>query len=403
MVTTLALAPFSARVTPRCPYFGECGGCTLQDLAYEDQLALKRQQLKQLFAGVAGLDVSSLEVIGCQPPWRYRNKAELSFGVSDGRLALGFHAAGSFHRVVDWEDCLLLPENLVLPLRRLRQLAEAARLSVYHSRTHQGFLRYAVVRASHATHQVLLCLVTAAGSSEEMECLRQIARCLSEEYPQLAGIYWGQTDRLANVAVPEKLEHWQGAEWLDDVLGPFRLQLHPLAFLQSNSIQADRLYSAVCEALALSEDTIAWDVYCGIGLIGFYLSRRLRKVYGIDSEPHHLEQARHNAGLNRIENIEWICAKAEEALKDRRFWPTRAKPDLVVVDPPRTGLSRQVLSAILAARPRQIAYISCNPQALVRDLGVLLNSFPRYAPVKAGAFDMFPQTRHVETFVVLQR
>ena len=148
---------------------------------------------------------------------------------------------------------------------------------------------------------------------------------------------------------------------------------------------------------------VAWDLYCGLGLIGLYLAREVEQVYGIDSEPHHCELARRNAALNRIQNLDVRQGRVEDLLRDRRFWLHEAKPDLIVVDPPRAGLHRRALSGVLAARPMQVAYLSCNLQTLARDLTVLTGSFPRYRLRMVAAFDMFPQTDHVETLVLLTR
>ncbi len=387
-----------AKVTPPCPYFGTCGGCAIQDLAYEDQLALKRERLRRAFASLP--EAPAIEVIGLDDPWRYRNKAELTFGETGGQLTLGFHAARSFWRVVDLEDCLLLPDPLVPILRDLRALAAASGLPAYRPRTHQGFFRYVLARHSRATQQVLLCVMTAAGSRDVVE---RLARDLTARHPGISSVFWGVTDKLADIAVPETLVHLEGAESLEDQIGPFRLRVHPLSFLQSESRQADRMYRALRRAVSEPSGGIAWDLYCGIGLAGFYLSKQFRKIYGIDSEPHHLELARLNASLNGVDNIEFRQGRVEALLADRRFWLQEAAPDVIVVDPPRAGLHPQALSSLLAARPRMIAYVSCNVQTLVRDLAVLVSSFPRYRLSTAQAFDMFPQTNHVEALVILQR
>ncbi|MBI4341539.1 MAG: 23S rRNA (uracil(1939)-C(5))-methyltransferase RlmD [Candidatus Omnitrophica bacterium] len=391
------------RVQAPCPYFGICGGCALQDLSYADQLALKRQRLRSALAAVPGMP-SDLELIGLEEPWRYRTRAELTFGEAGGRVTLGLHARHSFRRVVDLDDCLLLPQPVMPVLREMRALVEASGLPVYHPRTHQGCIRYAVVRYSHADQRMLLCLVTTAGLDEAAAAaVSGLMGRLMERHPVLCSAYWGRTDRLADVAVPQQLTRLFGSDYLEERIGWLRVKLAPLSFLQSSTIQAERLYRAVREAVAARRDQVAWDLYCGVGVAALYLSRAFGRVYGIDSEPHHLELARLNAAANDVENAQWIAGRAEEVLMDRRYWLKPAKPDAVIVDPPREGAHVQVLSAILAARPQRIAYLSCNPVSLVRDLRVLLEAFPRYRVATVRAFDMFPQTPHVETFVLLER
>jgi 23S rRNA (uracil1939-C5)-methyltransferase len=386
------------RVEPPCPYFGVCGGCSLQDLAYEDQLRLKRDRIERAFAGWP--DLPSLEIVGLDEPWRYRNKAEFTFGQAEGRLTLGYHAAGSFSRIVDLDDCLLMPAVTGRLLRDVCALAEATGFPAYQSRTHQGFFRYLLVRVSHATGAPLLCLITAPGPRDAVE---GIVREMVVRHPELSGVYWGVTARRADVAIPEELTLLYGSAYLEERIGPFWLTVHPLSFLQPTSVQADRMYRRLAEALGASPVERAWDLYCGIGVVGFYLSRGARRVYGIDVVPQHLELARRNAERNGIGNIEFHAGRVEEVLGDRRFWLTEAKPDLVVVDPPRAGLHPRALSSVLAARPQRVAYLSCNVQSLRRDLQGLTASFPRYHLTGLAAFDLFPHTDHVEVLAWLQR
>ena len=386
------------RVEPPCQYFGTCGGCSLQDLAYEHQLALKRERIQRAFASLSG--VPPLEIVGLEEPWRYRNKAEFTFGEANGQLALGYHAARSFWRVVDLEDCLLVPESVSHVLRDVRALAAQTGLPAYHPRTHQGFFRYLLVRSSHATGELLVCLMTSPGPREAVE---RLAHALLPHHPSISSFYWGITNRVADVALPDELLLLHGARHLEDRLGPFRIRLHPLSFLQPTHAQAERVYDVLCRALRNAPSGIAWDLYCGIGLVAFYLSRSFQKVYGIDIEPRHLELAALNASLNGLSNIEFRAGRVETLLTDRRFWLQQAKPDVIVVDPPRAGLHPQALSSVLSARPAYLAYLSCNVQSLVRDLGLLLSGFPRYRLIEARAFDMFPQTNHVEILTLLKR
>ena len=387
-----------AKVEPPCPAFGTCGGCSLQDLAYADQLSLKRERLARTLAALPGLP--PMELVGLEEPWRYRNKAELTFGVWQGELALGYHAAGSFWKVVNLDDCLLLPEPAARLLQDVRALAAATGLPAYHPRTHQGFFRYWLVRSSRHTGRLLACLMTAPGPREPVD---RMAAALVARHPALASLYWGVTGKLADVAVPEELTLLHGAPYLDDRIGPFALQLHPLSFLQPSTVQAERMYTLVCEHLSRIADGVAWDLYCGVGLIGLYLSRHFRKVYGIDIEPAHLALAASNASLNGVSNLEFKPGAVETLLMDRRFWLQEARPDVIVVDPPRPGLHPQAVSSLLAARPLAIAYLSCNAASLVRDLTILTTHYPKYRISALRAFDMFPQTNHVETVAFLER
>lgn len=394
------------RVEPPCPYFGTCGGCALQDLTYADQLRLKGERIRRALAPLG--EVPPFDIVGLEEPWRYRNKAELTFGQSpadrrgqaNGVLILGYHAARSFWRVVDLEDCLLLPEPMMQVAREVQELASATGLPAYQPKTHQGFFRYLLIRGSGLTGKVMACVITTSGSREVME---GFAEQLMARQPAVSSLYWGITNRLADIALPETLTHLRGDAYLDDQVGPFRVTLHPLSFLQPSTIQADRMYALLSRELGERREAIAWDLYCGIGLISLYLSRQMRQVYAIDVEPHHLESAALNASLNQVVNVEFRLGSVEALLRDRRFWLQEAKPDVIVVDPPRAGLHPDACASLLAARPSRIAYVSCNAQSLLRDLQILCSSFPRYRLSLVQPFDMFPQTNHVEILVLLDR
>jgi len=386
------------RITPACPYVGACGGCQLQDLAYDDQARFKHQQVQQLLGSLA--PKLAVEFIACEDPWRYRNKAELSFGMVEGQVVVGFHAARSFARIVQVDECLLVPESFAPIWQDVQRLARQTGESAYHPRTHQGVFRYLVLRQSRATGQILALIVTAPA---DQAMLQAMAQALAHRHPQIASVYWGTTARLADVSTPEQLTLLHGQPDLEEQIGPFRIRVHPLTFLQPNLRQAERLYTTLTEWIVGDRSKIAWDLYCGVGLVGMYLADRFAQVYGIDVDVHNLALARANAATNGFANLQFHAGSAEEVLANKRFWLLEAKPDVVVVDPPRAGLHPRVISAILGARPRQLVCVSCNPQVLARDLQQLTHGFPRYRLTRAAAFDLFPQTTHVEVAVLLER
>jgi len=386
------------RIPAPCPVFGSCGGCSLQDLRYADQLTLKQQRLLR---ALGPLDPSlTVEVRGLEEPWRYRNKAEFTFGQAPEGVVLGYHAARSFWRIVDLDDCLLMPESVGGLLRDTRAVAREDGRPAYNPRTHQGFFRYLIVRASHATGKLLLCLVTTQSDRASVEAM---ADRLMRTHPEIAGFYWGLNLKLADVATPDELTLLRGSPYLEDRIGPFAVTFHPLNFVQPTPVQAARLYAALAELASDAPDGAAWDLYCGIGFVSFYLAAKFRTVYGIDNDPGNLELARLNASANRLANIQFHLGKAEDLLANKRFWLTEAKPELIVVDPPRSGLHASVISTLLAARPKQLLYVSCNAQALARDLAELLNAFPRYRIRRMLAFDLFPHTPHLELLTLLER
>lgn len=387
-----------ARIEPRCPYVGRCGGCRLQHLDYPDQLSLKTAPLQHAFQAIAP-DVS-LERVGAPDPWRYRHKAEFTFSDDAGTVTLGYHAARSFWRIVDIDDCLLLPEPLNGIMRTARRLAQETGQPAYHPRTHQGVFRHLLLRRSRASGQVMVCVVTAPGPRDTVEA---VAERLVRHHQEISSVYWGINAKLADVAVPDELVLLRGEPFLTERVGGFTLQLGPFNFLQPNLEQAERLYETVMAWLVPAPQGAAWDVYCGLGVVGLYLSRRFGRVYGIESEGSSVDLARRNAAANGAANVEFHIGRTEDVLADKRFWLLQAKPEAVVVDPPRAGLHASVISAVLAARPRQMAYISCNFEALLRDLAMLQRGFPRYRLRRAATVDLFPHTPHLETAVLLER
>ncbi len=393
------------RVLPRCSLFETCGGCTLQDLSYADQLFLKKQRVER-FLAEAGV-TADVSLTGLEEPWRYRNKAEFSFGEDKGQLSLGFHAARSFSRIIDLDDCFLLPQPMLDLLHQLRRLSRQSGLPAYHLKSHRGFFRYAILRQSHATGKMQLCLLTGSASGDyPLDCLRgkieAIFHALAQDNPHFHSGYWGITDKLSDVALPETLEHLHGEAFLEEAIGPFKVSLHPLTFLQSSTIQAQRLYEAIADRLKAGCLT-AWDLYCGIGLISFYLSGRVGHIYGIEQSAASVSLANLNAKRNGVSNASFYEGAVEDVLKDRRFWLKKARPDVVIVDPPRTGLNPAVIASIVCAKPLQIGYVSCNVQSLARDLKLILSSFPRYQVESVESFDMFAQTDHVETLAWLRQ
>lgn len=388
-------------IEPPCPYVGSCGGCTLQDLEYADQLTLKRQRLLRT---LGALDPSlTLELVPAEDPWRYRNKAELTFsalGPSADSLVLGYHATRSFWRIVDLDDCLLLPEAVSRLIADVRRLAQRTGQPAYNPRTHQGFFRYLVIRHSRSTEKLMVCLITTQG---ERSLIDSLSEELVQKHPAIASVYWGITTNVADVAMPEELFLIRGEASLEDRVGPFAIRLHPLNFLQPNSAQAERMYEQVRRWVSASGQGAAWDVYCGIGLIAFYLSSAFKTVYAIDAEERNLELARVNAQANGIANVQFQLGRAEDVFLNKRFWLGEAQPDVVVVDPPRSGLHPSVIATLLSARPKQLICLSCNAQTLVRDAQMLMTGFPRYRLRDVVAFDLFPHTPHVEVVALFER
>lgn len=384
------------QVVGPCPAFGDCGGCTLQDLAYPEQLARKRARLVR---ALAALDAPPTvpPLVPLDEPWRYRGKAELSFRARDGRLLLGFHAAGSFARVVDLPDCLLLPEAVNRVILTVRALAAASGLPAHEPRAHRGVLRHLIVRHSRATGRIVAVFVTAPVSRAPLAAM---AEALRRAHADVDGVGWGVTDAVADAALPERVEPLSGTMDVEERIGPFRVRVPPLGFLQSSVEQAERIYADVAEGARGART--AWDLYCGLGLVSLYLSRSVERVLAVDVAGEQVARAREHAAAHGLRNVECHQGLVEDVLGERRFW-MGTRPDVVVVDPPRAGLQARAFAGILAARPHRVAYVSCNPEALARDLAAFAHGYPSYRVSGVTGYDMFPQTGHLETLAWLER
>ena len=385
------------RVSAPCVYFGTCGGCHLQDLAYPDQLAFKRAALLQALAPLGALP--SVEVAGLDDPWRYRNKMEFTFGDRDGTLIAGMHQRGSFWRIVDLDDCLLVPAPLAAVLGTARALARQTALPAYNPRTHAGFFRHLLVRQSRATGRLLVALMTAAG---ERAVVERWAEALMARHPEIEGCYWGINRKAADVAIPDELVVVRGAAYVEERIGPFRLQVAPLTFLQPSTVQAERIYEEVRATAEFYRTGLAWDLYCGVGVIALYLAGRATRVLGIELDAGNIAAARANAAANGVANVDFRQGKVEEALAAASIGAL-PRPGVIVIDPPRSGVHPHVIRGLASAGASQLFYLSCNAQTLSRDLLLLREAAPAYQIVAVKAFDMFPQTTHLETLVRLER
>lgn len=387
--------PPGERVTPPCRHFGPCGGCLLQDVPYSLQLDAKRAQLQRWLAP----DLA-IEIIPAPSPYRYRNKMEFTFGQSEGRALIGLHTRSSYRSVVDITDCHLVPAVYGAILADIRQWATAQRLTVYRATSRGGCLRHLIIRSSQEGRQVLVCVLTAEPCREATMAL---AEQLMAAHPEVRSVYWGLARQISDVAVPQELHWLRGARALEEQVGPFRLEVQPFNFAQPCTAQAARMYQNLQEGLPRDPDAVGWDLYTGTGLMALFAAQRLGHVIGMEREPQNVTQARQNAERNGVANVTFLEGSVERLLADRTQPCWERRPRVITVDPPRGGLHRQALQGIVLAYPPMIAYLSCNPVTLVRDVTLLQQLAPRYRIVSAQAYDMFPQTDHLETLLILQR
>lgn len=398
------LAPGALRQAARCAHFGVCGGCTLQSLAYAEQLHQKSLRLERDFTRV-GLDPALLApLVGSEDPWHYRGKMEFSFGnrryriegedhSGDPDFALGLHARDVYSKVVEIEACHIQDRRCDAILATLRREAQARGLMPWDLRTHQGFLRHAVLRHARATGQILLNLVTAQAQTQTVDAYLS---AVHEQHPELSTAVQTVHERAAYGALAgaERVVFGSG-RILERLLG-LEFEISAQSFFQAHVVQAERLFQALIERLELSSDQVAHDLYCGTGTITLLLARHVRAAVGFECVPEAIADARAAAQRNGIENARFHLGDVLET------WSQEAgAADVLVLDPPRAGLHPQVLQRVIERGPARIGYISCNPAAGARDVAALVAAGWRLH--SAQGFDLFPHTPHVECLMVLER
>lgn len=390
-------------VEAACPHFGDCGGCTYQNLSYEDQLRLKEQQVREILDEAICGRGHSYKFEGILPSpvaFGYRNKMEFSFGdaYKDGPLALGLHKRGSFYDIVTAGDCRIADEDFGQILRETLALFQELDLSFYHKMQHTGYLRHLLVRKGAKTGEILADLVTTGQLDQDRE--REILEIWKERLLALPlkgtfrGILHTRNDSLADVVQSDHTEVLYGQEHFQEELLGLYFQISPFSFFQTNSLGAQVLYEKARSYVGETEDKVIFDLYSGTGTIAQILAPVARKVIGVEIVEEAVEAARINAAKNGLTNCSFLAGDVLKVLDT-----IEEKPDFIVLDPPRDGIHPKALEKIIAYGVEQMVYISCKPTSLARDLEVLLER--GYEVEKAGCVDMFPWSGNVETVVML--
>lgn len=383
------------RVTPPCPVYERCGGCQLQHLDYEGQLEAKMDLIRESFQRYTGLDDLPLRPIaGMEHPWAYRNKAQWQLGIRDGRLAAGLYKPGT-HQLVELNDCPVQHPETTRMLQVTRDDLQMLSIPPYDERKKTGVVRTIVARYGFGTGDAQLTLVTA---TEHIPSVERLVRELRRRLPTVSGIMQNINDKKTPLIFGERTKRLWGSTHLMERLGPLTFRLSPRSFFQLNPVQTLKLYEFIREAAALSGRETVVDAYCGVGTIGLWLAGEAREVRGIETVPEAVADAEENARLNGIDNARFYVGKAEVLLP--RWLKRGLRPDVVVVDPPRSGCQRPLLDALIAVKPDRLVYVSCNPSTLAKDCAVLFNGGFRLQWIQP--VDMFPHTAHVESVVLLK-
>lgn len=377
-----------------CPHFTECGGCTYQNLPYDQQLQLKEGQVRALLDSVC--EDYLFEGIKASPQqYGYRNKMEFSFGdaYKGGPLALGMHKKGSFYDIVTTDDCRIVDEDYRLLVKATLAFAQETGLSFYHKMSHQGYFRHLLLRKGKKTGEILADLVTSSQSQPDLQKWADTLRQLPLN-GRLAGILHTTNDSVADVIKNDSTEILYGQDYFYEELLGLKFRISPFSFFQTNSLGAEVLYETARSYIGETKDKIIFDLYSGTGTIAQVLAPVARHVTGVEIVEEAVEAARLNAELNGLTNCTFIAGDVLKVLST-----LNEQPDLIVLDPPRDGIHPKALEQIIQYGVKRMVYISCKPTSLARDLEVLKEK--GYRVERACAVDLFPGTVHVETVCLL--
>jgi 23S rRNA (uracil1939-C5)-methyltransferase len=415
-------------IQPKCPHFGQCGGCVWQNLTYNKQIQYKEDIIRETLEHLTPVDPAIrkqlpgrvLKIIPSPQVFHYRNKLELSFGYSsmrteklppavaggkpqriyfDEKPGIGFHQPGEWATILPVHECHLYDEQLPTLIADVNRFMQETKLSVYNPKTHKGMLRNLILRRGVHTNEQMICFVVQARKKELEPLFQKFLRFAGR--PNLKSLMIVEHFGLNDKPEEPKIHTLVGDPWIHERLFDLTFRISPFSFLQSNTLAAEKLYAAIAAAADLSRTDTVLDAYCGMGTIGQYLARYCEKVVGIEAHPSAIDDALQSAGRNRIATISFYKGKTEQVLQQQLKAGGKYKFNVIVVDPPRMGLHLQALEAVLAHKPEKIVYTSCNASTFARDLGECLKNGYELRTVQP--VDMFPHTAHIELVALLQR
>ena len=394
------------RVEPKCKHFGICGGCSLQNLSYDAQLIQKEKIVQDAITRIGKLKPKLFEpILAADPIFYYRNKLEFTFSELRWKTqeemnseefstpALGFHRPESYHKVVDITECHLQWTKTNEIRNWLKAYALEHDLSFYNVKEHKGWLRNVFFRTNRQG-QIMMCLSV---SNQNDEPLFALLNAIQRQFPELCSIFYTINTKLNDAWADLELKHFYGEKVLRENLDHAVFEIGPKSFFQTNTSQAERLYKLVAEYAELKGTECVYDLYCGVGSIGIFLAQSCKTIIGVEEIPEAIEDAKRNAQLNQFNHCHFYTGDAKMVLTEE-FRSKNPSPDVVILDPPRTGLHADVIQQVLQMNAQKIIYVSCNPATQARDLALLNEA---YELAKLRAVDMFPQTNHIESVAQL--
>ena len=396
------------RTDPFCEHFGSCGGCKWQNMDYESQLFFKHKQVKDALTRIAKVDGAQvLPIKRNSEIHAYRNKLEYSFSSHrwlteaelksdikfENKNALGFHAAGSFYKVVDVEKCFLQDDRSNQIRNFIRSYAIENKLAYFNHKSFEGFLRNMIVRNTNIDEWMLII----SFFQEDIEAREKLLNTLITEFPFITSLQYVINEKRNDTILDQEIICYHGESVIIEQLGDVKYRIGPKSFFQTNSKQAKVLYDTTLEFADLKKDEVLYDLYTGIGSIALYASDRCEKVIGIEEVVPAIENAKENAALNEITNCEFYASDVKDLL-GKEFINEHGKIDVLITDPPRAGMHKDVVDTILSAEPNRIVYVSCNAATQARDISLLS---VKYKHELSQPVDMFPHTHHIENVALL--
>lgn len=422
------LEPSPYRITPLCAYHRQCGGCQIQVMDYRQQLRFKENKVKNNLKRIGELWIEEKvhPIIGMEEPYFYRNKAQFPIGTDkNGRIVTGFYAART-HDIIPNRKCFLGADINEKVLECVISFMEENHITTYDEKTGKGLMRQVLVRFGFITKEIMVCLIVNGRILPHKDRLIEKLRRLEG----MTSITLNINEKKTNVILGEEVINLWGRNFITDYIGNVKYQISPLSFYQVNPVQTQKLYECALQFAGLTGTEVVWDLYCGIGTISLFLAQRAKHVYGVEVVAAAIEDARNNAKINGIENVDFFVGKVEEILPDfyekesskkRVVQPEAAErnagkevtdgrqeegeemlhPDVIVVDPPRKGCDIKCLETIAKMQPKRVVYVSCDSATLARDLKYLCGQ--GFEVEQVQVVDMFPHTTHVESICLLHR
>lgn len=384
------------RVEPDCFTYKRCGGCSLRHIDYDETLNIKQEKVQNLVNKTLKNKIEVNRTLGMGNPYNYRNKAQYPVGTDkSGRPIFGIFANRT-HEIIPIQECHIQKRISCEIADFVLSEMEKFNISVYNEKTGKGLVRHIITKVGVITNEIMVIIVI---NGKEMPHELTLANNIIDKFPQVKTVVKSINMKNTNVIMGQKNFSIVGRGYITDRLGDFVFKISPMSFYQVNPVQAEALYNIAIEKANITKDDVVCDLYCGIGTIGILASKFAKKVYGIEIVSQAIEDARVNANLNKINNIEFICGDVEEAF-DELIKKEKVKPDVIIVDPPRRGLDVKTIGNIIKLKTSRVVYISCNPATMVRDLKLMEEL---YEVVEVQPVDMFPFTSHVECVSVLHR